>query len=131
MRTHADRVATEDVSERIEETLAAHLDPSARGHYVANVTYSDVYLADGVWDRLSKDDGAWRKTERAALAIPGVARLLRSDRLILMGAGVKPGRYGGTSSPADIAPTFARAAAVAMPQVEGRALDEAFARQQP
>ena len=79
----AARIATEDIRERIEETLVTRFGARSRGHggYVANVTFTYVYLADGVWDRLSKDEEAWRSTERAVLAMPGIARLLRSDRL--------------------------------------------------
>jgi predicted AlkP superfamily pyrophosphatase or phosphodiesterase len=76
----AARIASEDIRERIEEVLRGHFGARA-DDYVANVTYTNVYLADGVWSRLSKDDDAWRAVERAALAMPGVARLLRADLL--------------------------------------------------
>jgi predicted AlkP superfamily pyrophosphatase or phosphodiesterase len=181
----AARIATEDIRERIEETLVTHFGPNGQpgNAYVANVTFTNVYFADGVWNRLSTDDEAWRSTEAAVVAIPGVARLLRSDRLdprspdgdiraaalsavpdrsgdlivvpkanwtlgpraeqsatthgtghpydrriplVLLGVGVKPGRWSGTASPADIAPTFAHVAGVTMSHVEGRVLREAF-----
>jgi predicted AlkP superfamily pyrophosphatase or phosphodiesterase len=44
--------------------------------------------------------------------------------LILIGGGVKPGRYDRTATPADIAPTLARVAGVQMPKAEGRVLAE-------
>jgi predicted AlkP superfamily pyrophosphatase or phosphodiesterase len=79
----AARIATQDIRERIEEALRSHFGRRDDDHadYVANVTFTNVYLADGVWTRLRQDDKAWRATERAVLGLPGVARLLRSDRL--------------------------------------------------
>jgi hypothetical protein len=48
--------------------------------------------------------------------------------LILLGAGVTPGRYEQAASPADIAPTLARIAGVPLPTATGRVLDEALKR---
>jgi predicted AlkP superfamily pyrophosphatase or phosphodiesterase len=45
--------------------------------------------------------------------------------LILLGAGVTPGRYDQPASPADLAPTLARLAGVALPSATGRVLEEA------
>jgi hypothetical protein len=45
------------------------------------VTFTNVYFADGVWNRLVADEEAWRRLEAAVVGIPGVARLLRVDRL--------------------------------------------------
>lgn len=182
----AGRIATQDIRERIEETLRRRFGArgDVDGDYVANVTFTNVYLADGVWDRVRKDDNAWRMVEGAVLTLPGVARLLRSDLLdprssdpdiraaalsfvadrsgdlivvtrpqwtvgprveqsatthgtshsydrhvplILFGAGVKAGRWSAAVSPADIAPTVARAAGITMNGVDGRVLVEAFA----
>ncbi|HEX7086112.1 MAG TPA: alkaline phosphatase family protein [Vicinamibacterales bacterium] len=47
--------------------------------------------------------------------------------LVIFGAGVKPGRYEGAASPADIAPTLAHIAGVALPSATGRVLAEALA----
>jgi hypothetical protein len=70
-------------TERVEETLVTRFGAAGkpRDGYVANVTFTNVYLADGVWNRLGADDDAWRSVESAVTAIPGVARLLRADRL--------------------------------------------------
>jgi len=46
--------------------------------------------------------------------------------VILMGWGIKPGRYLTTVTPADIAPTFAMLAGVTLPRAEGRVLGEAI-----
>ena len=46
--------------------------------------------------------------------------------LILTGAGISPGHYEAAASPADIAPTLAKLAGVALPTATGRVLDEAL-----
>ncbi len=46
--------------------------------------------------------------------------------LILLGAGITPGRYEQAASPADLAPTLARLAGVPLPTATGRVLDEAL-----
>jgi arylsulfatase A-like enzyme len=46
--------------------------------------------------------------------------------VVLFGSGIKPGRYDSAASPADMAPTLARIAGVALPQAEGRVLTEAL-----
>ncbi len=48
--------------------------------------------------------------------------------VILFGAGVRPGRYATSASPADIAPTLAALARIRMPSAEGRILTEAVVR---
>jgi predicted AlkP superfamily pyrophosphatase or phosphodiesterase len=47
--------------------------------------------------------------------------------LVLFGAGVKPGRYEGSVSPADIAPTLAQLVGVQLANAEGKPLREAIA----
>jgi hypothetical protein len=46
--------------------------------------------------------------------------------VIVFGAGVTAGRYKEAATPADIAPTLAKIAGVALPTATGRALDEAL-----
>jgi hypothetical protein len=76
----AARIATDDIRERIEEALVKQFSgPQSGAHYVANVTFTNVYLADGVWNRVAADEEAWRRVEAAVVGIPGVARLLRVD----------------------------------------------------
>jgi len=48
--------------------------------------------------------------------------------LVLMGFGIRPGRYLTTASPADIAPTFALLTGITLPHAEGRPLTEAVVR---
>jgi predicted AlkP superfamily pyrophosphatase or phosphodiesterase len=45
--------------------------------------------------------------------------------VILMGWGIRPGRYLTSATPADIAPTFAYFAGITLPRAEGRVLAEA------
>jgi hypothetical protein len=47
--------------------------------------------------------------------------------VVLYGAGVKPGRYWGAASPADIAPTLAALCGITMAHTDGRVLAEALA----
>jgi arylsulfatase A-like enzyme len=46
--------------------------------------------------------------------------------VLLYGYGIKPGRYDGAATPADIAPTLASLAGVALPNAEGHPLKEAL-----
>jgi hypothetical protein len=48
--------------------------------------------------------------------------------MILLGAGIAPGRYDQAATPADLAPTLARLSGAALPQATGRVLDEALKR---
>ena len=178
----ASRVPTEDVRERIEDTLATHWGPATGGRYVvAGGTL--LKLADGVAVRLQKEPAVWRTLQSEVTSIPGIARLLLTDQMagtskdtieraaalsrfpgrtgelivvakpewqllgrntamasshgspydhdqrvpiVLLGAGVKAGRYTNAATPADIAPTLAQLANVRMPGVEGRVLKEAL-----
>jgi len=174
------RIVTDDVRDRIEETLTTRWGTRTDG-YVAAVTFDYVYLAPGVFDRLKADAAAYAELEKAVAGVPGIVRMLRADRLsdtspdrevraaalshvpdrsgdlvlvgkpfwffggrgdtsgtthgtahpydrqvpvILLGAGIKPGRYGQAASPADIAPTLAQLIGVKMTKAEGRVLKE-------
>ena len=75
------RIAPEDVRERIEETLSAQLGPLSKGSYVENVSFTDVYLSPGVFDRIRADAKVMAEVERAVKDIPGVAAVLRADQL--------------------------------------------------
>ena len=178
----ASRVPTEDVRERIEDTLTTHWGPPAGGRYItAGGTY--LKLADGVAARLQKEPAVLRTLQKEVESIPGIARLLVTDQvsetskdpieraavlsrfpgrngellvvakpdwqllgrnaatasmhgspydydqrvpIVLLGAGIRPGRYTNAATPADIAPTLAQLANVRMSGVEGRVLKEAL-----
>lgn len=178
----ASRVPTEDVRERVEDTLATHWGPAAGGRYViAGGTF--LNLADGVAARLNKEPAVLRALQKEVASIPGIARLLVTDQVsetskdpieraaalsrfpgrngelivvakpdwqllgrnaatasmhgspydydtrvpvVLLGAGIRPGRYADAATPADIAPTLARIANVSLPKAEGRVLREAL-----
>ena len=48
--------------------------------------------------------------------------------MLLAGPGIKPGTYSGATTPADMAPTLAALAGLALPQAQGRVLREADRR---
>ena len=81
--TGGGRIITEDIRDRVEETLLTRYGPrdAKEGPYVASVTFNYVYFAAGIWDRVRGDSATYAEIERAVLGVPGVARLLRSDRL--------------------------------------------------
>ena len=76
----AGRVATEDIRERIEETLTAQFGPAAVGRYTL-AGGDNVTLAPGVMARLRAEPAVMRALERAVTAIPGIDRVLRRDAL--------------------------------------------------
>ncbi|MCL6481382.1 MAG: alkaline phosphatase family protein [Firmicutes bacterium] len=149
--------------------------------YVARIRYSDLYFHPGVFARLQQDRDAMAAVLAALRAVPGVARVFRSDELealrtsddrlaraaalsyfpgrsgdlmvlpqpgwiasadaathgtshdydarvplLLLGAGVRPGRYAQAASPADLAPTLAHLLGIGFPDRDGRILREAL-----
>ena len=46
--------------------------------------------------------------------------------VLFRGYGIRPGRYGGSASPMDVAPTLAHLAGLALPKADGRVLREAL-----
>lgn len=75
------RVFTEDVRDRIEATLIDRFGPRDAGPFVDSVNEPYVYLAPGVFERLRADPAALAAVRTAVTAIPGVARVLPTDRL--------------------------------------------------
>lgn len=75
------RVFTEDLRDRFEEVLRERLGPKDDGPYVDAISEPHVYLAPGVFDRLRDDTAALAAVRTAVEALPGVARVLRTDRL--------------------------------------------------
>ena len=178
----AGRVASEDIRDRIEETLTLHFGRSDKGPYVVSNYVEHMYLAPGVMERLRAQPAVIREVERSIAVLPGIDRVAWSEQLtdkandkalraaalgfmksrtgdlivttkenwylagrnvtnatghgtshdydqqvpiILLGAGIKAGRYDAAVTPADIAPTLARIAGVQMPKAEGRPLQDA------
>jgi predicted AlkP superfamily pyrophosphatase or phosphodiesterase len=99
-----DRIASEDIRDRIDETLSALFGPLEKGSYVAYASSGQIVFAPGIYDRMMRTEGARLAVERAVSAIPGVARVLRRDQL-------------SVSSP------DALVKAVALGQVDGRSGD--------
>ena len=184
----AGRVDPRSVVARVERVLAQRL---GAGRHVAQLIGPNLYFAPGVASRLDADPSLWRDLQRAALAEPGVERLLRraapspsspanaltpanlnggldlfpgrsgdawiglkpnwifSARtatgraggtthgtahdydqrvpIILFGAGIKPGHYTNSATPADIAPTLAALFRIRIARTDGRILAEALA----
>ena len=75
------RIVTEDLRERIEDALVSAWGPLQKGTYVESVNFTDVYFAGGVFDRLRADTQLLSMVIRSVEAIPGVARVLRTDQL--------------------------------------------------
>jgi predicted AlkP superfamily pyrophosphatase or phosphodiesterase len=75
------RVTTDDVRERIEDALRAAWGPLQRGTYVDAVSFTDVYLGEGVYDKLRANAPLLASVIRSIEEIPGVLRVLRSDLL--------------------------------------------------
>jgi predicted AlkP superfamily pyrophosphatase or phosphodiesterase len=75
------RLVTEDIQQVAENLLVARWGAPASGRYVDSVAVGHVYLAAGVFERLHAEPETLRAVEQAILAMPGVARVLRADRL--------------------------------------------------
>jgi predicted AlkP superfamily pyrophosphatase or phosphodiesterase len=81
--TGGGRVATDDIRDRIEETLITRYGRrnEKEGNYVSSVTFNYVYLAPGIFDRIRADAPTYDEIERGLLEVPGMDRVLRADRL--------------------------------------------------
>jgi arylsulfatase A-like enzyme len=97
------RLVTEDIQQVAENALVARWGAPASGRYVDNVAVGHVYLAPGVFGRLHGEPDTLRAVQQAILAMPGVARVLRADRVSLASEdqatraaayGYYPGRSG-------------------------------------
>ena len=72
------RVLVPEVRKRLEEALVEQLGP---GQHVDAINFAYIYLAPGVFDRLTHTPAAMRAAEQAIMSLPGVERVLRSDQL--------------------------------------------------
>jgi predicted AlkP superfamily pyrophosphatase or phosphodiesterase len=102
-QVQAGRVVTEDIQQVAENVLVARWGPPADGRYVETVAVGHVYLAPGIFERLRHESETLRAVQEAILAMPGVARVLRADRLSITSEdqatraaayGYYPGRSG-------------------------------------
>ena len=75
------RIVTDDVRERLEEALVTAWGPLQKGSYVDLVNFTDIYFADGVFDRLRANAPLMAAVVRSIEEIPGVSRILRVDQL--------------------------------------------------
>jgi hypothetical protein len=78
----AGRIANEDLGALAEQALAAQWGaPAAGSRYVASTVGAQIYFAGGVFDRLRASAPAMQALERALLDVPGIAQVVRRDRL--------------------------------------------------
>jgi hypothetical protein len=83
----AGRLVLEDIQQVAENALVARWgapacgSPPCASRYVENVATGHVYFARGIWDRLQQDTAALDAVRTAILRMPGVARVLRADRV--------------------------------------------------
>jgi predicted AlkP superfamily pyrophosphatase or phosphodiesterase len=75
------RVTTDDVRERIEDMLRTAWGPPQKGPYVEAVNFTDVYFADGVYEKLRANAPLLASLFKSIEEIPGVLRVLRTDQL--------------------------------------------------
>ncbi len=96
------RIASEDVQQLLEQTLAGHWGPAARP-YIAWVGPGSIYFGTGIYERLRGDAAAMSVVHGALLSVPGIARVLRSESVTAdagdpivraAAAGVVPDRSG-------------------------------------
>jgi predicted AlkP superfamily pyrophosphatase or phosphodiesterase len=99
----AGRVVTEDIQQVAENALVKAWGPrapcstgSCEPRYVENVATGHVYFAPGVWQRLLDQPATLARVRAAILAMPGVARVLRADRVTAESsdAAVRAAAYG-------------------------------------
>jgi predicted AlkP superfamily pyrophosphatase or phosphodiesterase len=172
----AGRIANEDLGALVERTLVASWG-TRPARYVDAAVGGQLYLAEGVFERLRSSPAALHAVDRALLDVPGLARVVRRDELdhrdaevraiaksylasrsgdlmviprrdwiietrgdddatthgtayeydrrvplVLVGAGVTPGRRSSPATPLDIGATFADAAGLRFPNRDGRSL---------
>ena len=73
----AGRVRLDDFRKRIEAALA----PLGPGQHVARIEYADIYFANGVYDRLTRDAALMSAVTKAILDTPGVVKVFRAEEL--------------------------------------------------
>ncbi len=88
-RNEAGRVSTSRIGEILERTAEAAT-AAGTGPFIARVNSSDVYFADGAYDKLAKVPAALDAVVAALAAQPGVARVFRRDELVDNGTSPDP-----------------------------------------
>jgi predicted AlkP superfamily pyrophosphatase or phosphodiesterase len=74
----AGRIVRADVVQRVDQALAGLLGP---GKYAASMNHIEFYFAPGVYQRLLGQPEALKLAIDTIMAVPGVARVFRSDEL--------------------------------------------------
>jgi predicted AlkP superfamily pyrophosphatase or phosphodiesterase len=74
----AGRVDLKALAAKVDELLTARL---GAGPHLARLNYTDLYFAPGVFDKLKARPEVLREVTETIARMPGIARVLRSDRL--------------------------------------------------
>jgi predicted AlkP superfamily pyrophosphatase or phosphodiesterase len=77
-RTGGGRHLAAELASTIEKALTPVL---GAGKHVVHGEYTDVYLAPGVFEKMRTTPAAWPAVRDALLALPGIARVYRSDEV--------------------------------------------------
>ena len=72
------RVPAKELIAKVNAALAPFL---GEGSHVARLIYTDLYLADGVYDRIRDNGDALRAVSSAVLTVPAIARVVRGEDL--------------------------------------------------
>jgi predicted AlkP superfamily pyrophosphatase or phosphodiesterase len=75
---HAGRQNAQDITNAVETALQPLF---GAGPFVAVSAYTDLYFKPGVYDRLKADEKAMNAVEKALEALPGIKRVLSSDKI--------------------------------------------------
>lgn len=90
----AGRVPSQTISDRVEPVLAAAF---GAGKHLSRVTYTDLYFAPGIYDKLRAQPVVLQRVTNAILSVPGIERVLASEVV-----------RDGLGSPDSVIASFAR-----------------------
>ena len=74
----AGRISMRELAEKLNASVASELGP---GKYVDNISYTDIYLSPGVFQRLQEKPGALDRVKGTVRALAGVAAVYSTDQL--------------------------------------------------
>jgi hypothetical protein len=77
-RTGGGRHLAAEVTAAIEKALLPALGP---GKHVVHGEYTDVYLAPGVFEKITATPALWSAVRESLLSLPGIAHVYRSDEV--------------------------------------------------
>ena len=80
-QTDGGHIASEDITQSVEQVIARMWGPAPAAPYVAWVSSGSIYFGAGVFDRLRQNDAAMKQVLDGLTSIPGIERVLRSDEI--------------------------------------------------